>query len=218
VTVVATSNIEPDRLYEDGLNRSLFLPFIALLKERMSVFHLDAPRDYRLDDPGAGPRYVTPLGPDAESCLDAHFHALTGCEHGRRRELAHKGRRIVVPEAVDGVARFSFQDLCARPLGAGDYLQIAAAFHTIIVAGIPVLGPGERNEAKRLINLVDTLYDNRIRLIVSAEAEPDSLWQGSEGAESFEFARTASRLAEMRSDAYWEAASRPADMKTARAG
>jgi cell division protein ZapE len=218
VTVVATSNIEPDRLYEDGLNRALFLPFIALLKERMSVFHLDAPRDYRLDNPGAGPRYVAPLGPDADRCLDAHFRALTGCEQGRPRELAYKGRRIVVPEAVDGVARFSFQDLCVRPLGAGDYLQIAAAFHTIIVAGIPVLGPGERNEAKRLINLVDTLYDNRIRLIVSAEAEPEGLWQGRDGAESFEFARTASRLVEMRSDAYWEAASRPADMKTARAG
>jgi cell division protein ZapE len=218
VTVVATSNIEPDRLYEDGLNRALFLPFIALLKERMSVFHLDAPRDYRLDNPGAGPRYVAPLGPDADRCLDAHFRALTGCEHGKRRELAHKGRRIVVPAAVDGVARFSFQDLCIRPLGAGDYLQIAAAFHTIIVAGIPVLGPGQRNEAKRLINLVDTLYDNRIRLIVSAEAEPEGLWQGRDGAESFEFARTASRLVEMRSDAYWEAASRPADMKTARAG
>ena len=109
-----------------------------------------------------------------------------------------------MPEAADGVARFSFEDLCARPLGAGDYLKIADAFHTIIVSDIPVLATHRRNEAKRLINLIDTLYDKRVRLIVSAEAEPDDLWQGSEGTESFEFARTASRLIEMRSDAYWE--------------
>ena len=111
-----------------------------------------------------------------------------------------------MPEAADGVARFSFDDLCARPLGAGDYLKIADAFHTIILADVPVLAPARRNEAKRLINLIDTLYDKRVRLIVSAEAEPDDLWQGRDGAESFEFARTASRLIEMRSDAYWDAA------------
>jgi cell division protein ZapE len=127
-----------------------------------------------------------------------------------------KGRRIGVPEAVDGVARFSFDDLCARPLGAGDYLRIAAAFDTLIIAGIPVLGLATRNEARRLINLVDTLYDNRIRLIVSAAAEPLALWTG-DGSEGLDFARTASRLIEMRSDEYWNVAS-AAKRKTARAG
>ncbi|HWT30261.1 MAG TPA: cell division protein ZapE [Propylenella sp.] len=217
LTVVATSNAEPNHLYKDGLNRPLFLPFIALLKERMQVFHLDAPRDYRLDSSGSDRRYVTPLGTEADRCLDAHFRALTGLEHGRPRDLIHKGRRIVIPEAADGVARFTFRDLCERPLGAGDYLKIAAAFHTIIISGIPVLGPARRNEAKRLINLIDTIYDNHVRLIVSAEAEPDELWRGQEGVEALEFARTASRLVEMRSDAYW-AASQPGQTKTARAG
>ena len=203
VTIVATSNVAPDDLYAGGLNRSLFLPFIALLKERMAVFHLDAPHDYRLDASGTERRYVTPLGPEADSCLDAHFRHLTGRERGTPTELPVKGRRITVRETADGVARFSFEELCARPLGARDYLAIAAAFHTLIVADMPVLGPATRNEAKRLINLIDTLYDNRIRLILSAEAEPDRLFQGAEGVESFEFARTASRLVEMRSDDYW---------------
>ena len=216
VTIVATSNIAPDDLYAGGLNRVLFLPSIALIKKHMTVFHLDAPRDYRLDASGSERRYVTPLGREADACLDAHFRHLTGCERGTPRELTVKGRQIVVPDAVDGVARFSFDDLCARPLGAGDYLRVAAAFHTLIVAGIPVLGLGMRNEARRLINLVDTLYDNRIRLIVSAAAEPLALWTG-DGSEGLDFARTASRLIEMRSDEYWNAAS-AGKRKTARAG
>jgi cell division protein ZapE len=216
MTVVATSNLAPDELYANGLNRALFLPFIALLKERMEVFHLDAPRDYRLDNIGAQRRYVTPLGPEADACLDAHFRRLSGADHGSPCELRVRGRRVRVPEAADGVARFSFDDLCARPLGAGDYLKIAATFHTLIVDRIPVLDAARRNEAKRLINLVDTLYDARVRLIVSAEAEPKDLWRGSDGAETFEFARTASRLVEMRSDEYWDAAS-AAQRKTARA-
>jgi cell division protein ZapE len=120
--------------------------------------------------------------------------------------LRNKGREIVVPEAAGGVARFAFADLCAKPLGASDYLTIAEAFPTIILSGVPILPPQRRNEAKRLINLIDTLYDRMVRLIVSAEAEPEALWTGKEGAETFEFRRTASRLVEMRSDAYWEAA------------
>jgi cell division protein ZapE len=216
VTVVATSNVAPDELYANGLNRALFLPFIVLLKERMEVFHLDARRDYRLDNTGVQRRYVTPLGPEADACLDAHFRRLSGAERGSPCELRVRGRRVRVPEAADGVARFSFEELCARPLGAGDYLKIAATFHTLIVDRIPVLDAARRNEAKRLINLVDTLYDARVRLIVSAEAEPQDLWRGSDGAETFEFARTASRLVEMRSDEYWDAAC-AAQRKTARA-
>jgi cell division protein ZapE len=218
VTVVTTSNVPPDDLYKDGLNRALFLPFVALLKERMEPFHLDGRRDYRLDAASPGPLYVTPLGPDADAYLDGHFRRLSGTSTGRRLEIPYKGRTIAVPEAAGGVARFSFQDLCARPLAAGDYLKLAATFSTIILAGVPVLGPSSRNEAKRFINLIDTLYDNHVRLIVSAEAEPQRLWQSREGVEGFEFARTASRLIEMRSDAYWESASRPApETKAARA-
>lgn len=216
ITVVATSNTAPDDLYKDGLNRALFLPFVARLKERMPEFHLAAARDYRLDEAAPGPLYITPLGPHADACLDAHFRRLTGAVRGKARNLSHKGHTIPVPEASGGVARFAFSDLCSRPLGAGDYLKIAAAFHTVILADVPVLHSSERNEAKRLINLVDTLYDSRVRLIVSAAAEPADLWQGTGGAESGEFARTASRLIEMRSDAYWTAGA-PEEKKSARA-
>ena len=215
--VVATSNSPPDELYREGLNRSLFLPFIDIMAARMEAFHLDGPRDYRLDDVGLAARYVTPLGPAAEACLNAHFRRMTGRDRGTRRELTHKGRAIVVPEAAGGTARFAFEDLCAKPLGAGDYLKIAANFDAIILSGIPRLDPASRNEAKRLINLIDTLYDNRTRLIVSAAAEPEHLWQSADGVEAFEFARTASRLIEMRSDAYWDAAPQPRT-KSARAG
>jgi cell division protein ZapE len=218
VAVVATTNVAPDDLYKDGLNRALFLPFIALLKKHMEVFHLDAPRDYRLDAAGGERRYVTPLGPAADACLDAHFDHFAGGAEGVRRELHRKGRRILVPRAAEGVARFSFEDICGRPLGAGDYLKIADAFSTVIVADVPILSPARRNEVKRLINLIDTLYDRRVRLIASAEAEPAELWQGKDGAETFEFARTASRLIEMRSDAYWEnAGERGPEMKKAQA-
>ncbi len=208
--VVATTNVALDDLYKDGLNRALFLPFIALLKERMIDFHLDAPRDYRLDSTGSERRYVTPLGPEAGACLDAHFRYFAHGAKGAPTEIHNKGRRIVVPEAAGEVARFSFEDLCGRPLGAGDYLKVADAFRTVIVAGIPILSPARRNEVKRLINLVDTLYDKRVRLIASAEAEPHELWEGKDGTEAFEFARTASRLIEMRSDSYWESAGAPA--------
>jgi cell division protein ZapE len=202
VTVVATTNVAPDDLYKDGLNRALFLPFIALLKTHMSVFHLDVPRDYRLDSEGTERRYVTPLGPEADACLDAHFHHLVGSERGAPMEVANRGRRIRIPEAAGGVVRFEFGELCSQPLSAEDYSRIAERFHTLILAGIPILSPARRNEAKRLINLIDTIYEKRLRLIVSAAAEPNALWHG-EGVEAFEFQRVASRLMEMRSDVYW---------------
>ncbi len=206
VIVVATSNVPPDRLYEAGLNRALFEPFVETLKAHVRVFNLDAAQDYRHDRIASAPLYVTPLGPQADLCLDGHFRRLTGCQRGRRRELAHLGHRIEVPESVDGVARFDFDDLCRKPLGAGDYLAIASAFDTIILDNVPVLPADARNEARRLIMLVDTLYDKHVRLIVSAAAEPEDLWQGEEGTETFEFERTRSRLAEMRSDSYWRRA------------
>jgi cell division protein ZapE len=217
VVVVATSNVPPNELYKGGLNRGLFLPFLALLKERMAPFHLDGARDYRLGSSDLRPLYVTPLGPAATAALDEHFRRLSGGD-GEPCSLAARGRRIVVPRAAGGVARFSFDDLCGRPLAAADYLKIAAAFHTVLVDDVPVLDASRRNEAKRLILLIDTLYDKRVRLIVSAAAEPDRLWLGSDRVESREFARTASRLFEMRSGAYWrEAGLSAAEKKTARA-
>jgi cell division protein ZapE len=217
VVVVATSNSAPDDLYKDGLNRALFVPFIEMLRRRMTVFHLDAPQDYRLTTTGDGRRYVNPLGHAAAASMDAHFRRLTGHAIGEPAEIANKGRRIAVPQAASGVARFSFAELCSRPLAASDYRALAKAFHTIMLENVPVLEAARRNEAKRFINLVDVLYDARLRLIVSAAAEPHDLWTGVTGSETAEFQRTASRLIEMRSDAYWEAASRGAEKKEARA-
>ena len=217
VTIVATSNVAPDDLYKDGLNRALFLPFVALLKERMTIFHLDGPRDYRLNRTGSERRYVTPLGPQAEAALTDQFRRLSGGSIGRPVEIESKGRKVVIPEAAAGVAKFAFEDLCSKPLGSGDYLRIVDAFHTIILADVPVLTHARRNEAKRLIKLIDTLYDKTVRFVVSAEAEPNDLYEGTEGTEAFEFQRTASRLIEMRSDAYWSEATAKAEMKKARA-
>ena len=205
VTIVTTSNVSPDELYKNGLNRSLFLPFVALLKDRMDVFHLDAPKDFRLEALTSQPLYIVPGGLKADDILDGHFCRLTGVRKGEPAEIAHKGRLISVPEQARGVARFSFDGLCRRPLGAADYLKIARAYHTIILSDIPIMDDSQRNETRRFINLIDTLYDNRTKLVVSADAEPDRLWRGKDGHENLAFARTASRLIEMRSDAFLSA-------------
>ncbi len=202
VVVVATSNVAPDDLYKDGLNRALFLPFVALMRERLDIVELDARTDYRLEKLVRAPVYYTPLGPKADAALDAAFLALTGRERGEPAEIELLGRRLDVPQAAGGVARFDFDELCRRPLGSADYLEIADKFHTVLIDRVRVMGPNERNEAKRFINLVDTLYDMRVKLVVSAAAEPEALIAGAYGAEAFEFARTASRLIEMRSADY----------------
>jgi cell division protein ZapE len=202
VVVVATSNVAPDNLYKDGLNRALFLPFIALLMERCEVVELDARTDYRLEKLVRAPVYYTPLGAKADAALDAAFASLSGTPRGAPIEIELLGRRLDVPQAADGVARFSFDALCRRPLGSADYLEIAERFHTVVIDRIPILRPTERNEAKRFIILIDALYDNRVKLVASAAAEPEGLFVGADGAEAFEFARTASRLFEMRSVDY----------------
>ncbi len=202
VVVVATSNVAPDDLYKDGLNRALFLPFIALLRERLDVVELRSRTDFRLEKLARAPVYYSPDDLRAEASLDATFESLTGAKRGAPMEIALLGRSLDVPQAIDGVARFSFDDLCRQPLGAADYLAIAQRFHTIVVDHIPGLGPDDRNEARRLITLVDTLYDMKVKLIASAAAEPAELYSGATGAEAFEFARTASRLVEMRSVDY----------------
>jgi cell division protein ZapE len=202
VVVVATSNVAPGDLYKDGLNRALFLPFLALLPERLDVIELDARTDYRLEKLVRAPVYYTPLSPKADAALDAAFFALTGFRGGQPAQIELLGRSLEVPQAVGGVARFGFDGLCRRPLGSSDYLEIAERFDTVLIDHIPVLTAGERNEAKRLIILVDALYDMRVKLVASAAAEPGALFTGADGAEAFEFARTASRLFEMRSTEY----------------
>jgi cell division protein ZapE len=202
LVLVATSNSPPEALYLNGLNRALFLPFVDLLRRRAEVVHLVADRDYRLEKLGEASLYVTPLGADADAALDRLWLDLTGTGHGAPIELPMKGRTIAVPQAEKGVARFSFDDLCRKPLGAGDFLKIARSFHTVLIDRIPALRDGERNAARRLISLIDTLYDNRVKLAVSAEAEPAGLYTASEGAEALAFGRTVSRLIEMRSQDY----------------
>ncbi len=199
VTVVATSNVAPEDLYAGGLNRALFLPFLALLDERVRVVRLDARTDYRLQKLGGGTTYVVP--PD-RAALDRAFLRLTGQARGAPVSLPLLGRAVAVPEAAGGVARFGFADLCEKPLGAADYLAVARAFHTVLIDGLRVIAPGERDLAKRFIVLVDTLYDRHVKLLATAEAEPAALCRADEGREAFEFARTVSRLIEMQSDDY----------------
>jgi cell division protein ZapE len=202
VIVVATSNVDPADLYKDGLNRALFLPFIALIGQNMEVLKLDSPTDYRLEKLGGAPVYHTPADAAADAALDRAFFALTGVEKGAPLALPLLGREIHVPQAANHVARFDYADLCKQPLGSADFLAIAESFRTLIVDRIPVIQADERNEAKRFINLIDALYDQKVKLLASAEAEPDDLYKAAQGREAFEFARTASRLTEMRSEEY----------------
>src|ERR1051325_5090527 len=176
VVVVATSNVEPDELYKDGLNRALFTPFIALLREHMDVVRLDAPKDFRLEKLNAQPVWYVPADEDAEVALDMAWQRLTGTLSGEPREIAAKARVIRIGEAAKGVARFSFAQLCEQPLGATDYLRVAREFHTLIIDRVPVMDYPQRNAAKRFIALIDTLYDNAVKLVASAQAEPPSLY------------------------------------------
>ncbi|RMF11289.1 MAG: AFG1 family ATPase [Alphaproteobacteria bacterium] len=207
VVVVATSNAAPRELYADGLNRPLFEPFIDLIEERMEVLQLEAATDYRLEKLEGTQLYFTPADAKASKAMRAAFKHLTGHARGEPAAVAVKGRKVEVPEAAMGVAWFDFADLCARPLGASDFLAIAHSYHTLFIENIPVLSPARRNEARRFINLIDTLYDSGVRLVASAQAEPDELYREGDGAKLFE--RTASRLVEMRSHAYLSGENHP---------
>ena len=200
LTVVATSNAHPDELYKNGLNRQLFVPFIALIHENMSIKEISAKKDFRLEKLSGRPLYFTLADNRAREQMDAHWHRLTGDHPAGPIDLELKGRAVHVPLASMGVARFSFDDLCKRPLGSLDYLRIAHEFHTILIDDIPQMSPSNRNEARRFINLIDTLYDCRVSLIASADAEPHDLYKKGDNADLFE--RTTSRLTEMRSKAY----------------
>ncbi|SFO40747.1 cell division protein ZapE [Mesorhizobium sp. NFR06] len=199
VVLVATSNVAPENLYRDGLNRQLFLPFIALLERNAHVMTLDAEKDYRQEKLNRQPVYVTPADAAADRALDDAWKAMTRGQPTGEVTLTLKGRQLVVPRAAGDAARFSFADLCEKPLGARDYLAIAGRFSTVFIDHVPVLGEGKRNEAKRFILLIDTLYDHRMRLVMSAAAPPEGLYTAKRGTEVFEFERTASRLVEMQS-------------------
>ena len=200
VVVVATSNWPPDRLYEGGLQRERFLPFIALVKQRLDVLELDSGVDYRLQRLKDITVYHAPLGPRAEAALDKAFAELTDGAAAAPDRLHYKGRVIPVPLSARGVARFTFAELCEQPLGPGDYLAIAGLYHTLVLSGVPTLSAEKRNEARRFMTLIDALYEHRVKLVVSAAAPPERLYPTGDGA--VEFQRTVSRLQEMRSADY----------------
>lgn len=202
VVVVATSNLPARELYKDGLNRALFVPFIAMLEKHCDVVRLEARVDFRLEKLTGMPTWHVPPDAKADAALDAAWRRLTGGHAGAPHELLVKGHTVRVPTVVRGAARFSFDDLCAQPLAAADYLKIAREFHTVVLDRIPVMDYARRNEAKRFIILIDTLYDHAVKLVASAEAQPDALYRGEQGFEVQEFKRAASRLIEMRSQTY----------------
>ena len=206
VTVVTTSNRRPDDLYKDGLNRQLFLPFIDLVKKSLDVIALDGPTDYRRDRLGSAKIWLVPNGSAATAALSETFFRMTDYPPEDRGNVptlemdVGGGRMLHVPKALKGVAVFSFKRLCAEARGAADYLAIARRFHTVIMVGIPVLGPHNRNEAARFVTLIDALYEYRVKFLASADAEPDHLYPQGDGR--FEFDRTVSRLMEMQSEDY----------------
>jgi cell division protein ZapE len=202
VVVVATSNVDPDDLYKEGLNRALFLPFIAELKTRMDVLKLEARTDFRLEKLAGAPVYHHPADASARAALDAAWGRLTGDAPPKSAVVVVRTRRVEVPAAARGVARFAFPDLCDRPLGASDYLMIAREFHTVILDGVPALTQARRNEAKRFIILIDVFYEHHVKMVISADGPPQALYTAEEGREAFEFDRTVSRLIEMQSEAY----------------
>ncbi|MCZ8150279.1 MAG: cell division protein ZapE [Roseomonas sp.] len=195
--VVATSNTTPDDLFKGRPGRDAFLPFIGLIKRRLEVLVLDSARDYRRARIVEMPTWHMPLGGRADAAMDQAFRELTGQDHGTPTRLTLLGRAIEVPQAADGVARCDFEDLCGKPLGPADYLAVATHFHTLLLDGIPRLGTENFDRAKRFITLVDALYEHRVKLVASAAASPDNIYERGDNAAMF--ARTASRLHEMQS-------------------
>jgi cell division protein ZapE len=199
--IVTTSNVPPDGLYKDGLNRQLFLPAIAMLNKRLEVVSLESSTDYRLGRVKAWESFVTPLGAKADAHIQRIWESLAETPKGLPVDLPVLGRKLHVPEAAHGCARFSFAELCEAPLGPPDYLALAAAFKTIFIEGIPALKSSQRNEAKRFVLLIDTIYDARVRLVASSASPPEQIYP--KGDHRFEFGRTISRLQEMQSAAWW---------------
>ncbi|MCL6683318.1 cell division protein ZapE [Sphingomonas alba] len=206
VGIVTTSNRPPQDLYKDGLNRQLFLPFIALIEQRMKVVSLSGPTDYRLDRLEGVQTWHVPNGPEATAALSRAFFQLTDYPVEDRAKVPTEeldvggGRTLHVPKSLKGVAVFSFKRLCGEARGAPDYLAIARRFHTVIIVGIPVMTREMRNEAARFVTLIDALYEHKVKLLAAADAAPEGLYPQGDG--NFEFQRTVSRLEEMRSADY----------------
>ncbi|HLI98135.1 MAG TPA: cell division protein ZapE [Bradyrhizobium sp.] len=200
--VIATSNVAPDELYKGGLNRALFVPFIGQISEHMEVLRLDARTDFRLEKLTGMKMWLVPPDAAAASALDKAWARMTGNAPCEPRDISIKGRVLHVPCSARGVARFSFADICEQPLAASDYLRLARDYHTLMIDRVPVMDYGARNAAKRFITLIDTLYDNGVKLMASAEADPLLLYLATEGNEASEFKRTSSRLIEMGSESY----------------
>jgi cell division protein ZapE len=199
VVIVTTSNLPPDGLYKDGLNRDLFLPAIAMIKQRFEVISLDGERDYRLGRVKARETFI--VGRNAAERMQEIWEQITDTAKGAPLDVPVLGRKLHVPEASRGAARFAFCDLCGMPLGPADYLALAENFRTLFIEGIPALKASQRNEAKRFVLLIDTLYDARVRLVATSAKEPEGIYP--KGDHRFEFARTISRLNEMRSAQWW---------------
>jgi cell division protein ZapE len=206
VAVVTTSNRAPSELYKDGLNREHFLPFIALIERELDVLALNGPVDYRLERLGGMDTWHAPIGDEATAQVREAFFRLTDyppedSAHVPAADLdLGGGRKLHVPKSLKGVAVFSFRKLCGEARGAADYLAVAQTYHTVILVGIPRMGPESRNEAARFVTLIDALYENKVKLLVTAAAEPEALYQAGDGR--FEFERTISRLKEMQSADY----------------
>jgi cell division protein ZapE len=200
VVVVTTSNFAPDDLYKDGLQRARFLPFIELLKQRLDCLELASPTDYRLARLKAMRVYHAPLGPAVAHTLQRVFRDLTAGAETEAEEITVKGRIVPVPRTARGVAWFSFDQLCGQPLGAEDYIAISRRYHSVVLEGVPRLSEDRRDEARRFMTLIDTLYEHKVKLVMSAAAAPHDLYGGETHA--FEFERTISRLMEMQSNDY----------------
>ncbi len=206
LVIVTTSNRAPGGLYKDGLNREHFLPFITLIERELDVMALNGPHDYRLERLAGIATWHTPLGDGATAQVREAFFRLTDYPpedslHVPSADLElGGGRKLHVPKSLKGVAVFSFKRLCGEARGAADYLAVAQTYHTVILVGIPRMGPENRNEAARFVTLIDALYENKVKLLATAAADPEELYTAGDGA--FEFERTASRLSEMRSADY----------------
>ena len=199
--IVTTSNLAPTELYRNGLNRQLFMPFIALINEKLDVVSLDSPVDYRLGRVKAHETFLTPISPETDARLQDLWVRLTDTGKGLPQDIDVLGRKLHVPQAAGRAARFSFAELCEKPLGPPDYLALAESFRLLFLEHIPALGPDRRNEAKRFVLLIDTLYDQRVRLVATSAQAPEHIYP--EGDHAFEFGRTVSRLKEMQSASWW---------------
>ena len=199
ITVVATSNRAPDDLYKDGLNRKLFLPFIAMMKRKCKIFNFDGDTDHRLRHLSQAPVYYHPLNSTSQDSINKTWHRLCSTHKANLTKLHVQGR-VFEMMSTQGAARADFHYLCGQALGVADYLEITRLFSTLILENIPQMNAESRNEARRFMLLVDTLYESKTKLIASAQTTADKLYMAGDGA--FEFQRTASRLIEMQSHDY----------------